>query len=77
MNTHTRADNDLDHNRCGTVRAFTIECCDICNVPKVPSNKHWWKCQNKFCEAFDESRASAAYHRCFVPVADILAEEKT
>lgn len=61
----------IDSTRVGRARAFTIECCDICNTPKAPSHDYWWKCQNKFCEAFDQPRASAAYHQCFIPVKDL------
>ncbi len=62
-------------NRCGHVRKFTIECCHVCNVPKAPA-EHWWKCQNKNCEAFDKPSASSRYFECYVPIADIALEPK-
>jgi hypothetical protein len=69
----TEHDTSRNHDRCGTVREFTIECCHVCQVPKVPSHGHWWKCQNKHCEAYNQACASASYHKCFVPISDILA----
>lgn len=42
---------------------FSIECCSVCEQPKVhKNNAGWTECDNKKCPSFAEPKASASYY---------------
>lgn len=58
-----------DDHMVSKFKAVAVECCHVCNVPKVPDErKEWFKCQNQRCEAYNQARASGSYHKAYVQV---------
>jgi hypothetical protein len=60
----------LHRDEAETTELVTIECCHVCDTPKVHGN-YWKKCPNEACPAFDASVASASYRKVAKP--DFLA----